>query len=56
MTWINTSDLKANNNTARTSYGVKVIPANFLIDPGGKIVAKGLWGNELEKHLEILLQ
>jgi hypothetical protein len=32
-------------------YGVGSIPQNFLIDPQGKIIAKGLHGDELEKKL-----
>jgi thiol-disulfide isomerase/thioredoxin len=56
MTWINTSELKANNNTAQLSYGVKALPANFLIDPTGKIVAKGLKAEQLEKQLAVFLK
>ena len=34
--------------------GVNAIPANYLVDENGKIVAKNLRGNELEKQLEKL--
>jgi hypothetical protein len=34
-------------NAATDSYSFK----NFLIDPQGKIIAKGLRGDELEKKL-----
>jgi thiol-disulfide isomerase/thioredoxin len=56
MTWINVSDLKAEHNAAKLTYGVKAIPVNFLIDPNGKIVAKSLRGNQLEKQLESLIR
>jgi thiol-disulfide isomerase/thioredoxin len=55
MAWINVSDLKAANNMSKLTYGIKAIPANLLIDPIGKIIAKGLWGNELQKILEHLM-
>jgi peroxiredoxin len=32
-------------------YGVRPIPDNFLIDPNGKIIARGLRGEELEREL-----
>lgn len=36
---------------AMKSYGIRAIPANFLIDPNGIIVAKNLHGPELQKKL-----
>ena len=36
---------------AMKSYGIRAIPANFLVDPNGIIVAKNLHGPELEKKL-----
>ncbi|MNX82726.1 Thiol-disulfide oxidoreductase ResA [compost metagenome] len=32
-------------------YAIKAIPSNFLIDPQGKIIAKNLRGDALEKKL-----
>jgi len=32
-------------------YDVKAIPMNFLVDPNGKIIAKYLRGEELDKKL-----
>lgn len=50
------SDLKAWQNAAAKEYGVSGIPAAFLIDKEGNIIAKdGLRGAELEKTLEGLL-
>ena len=56
MIWINVSDLKANQNKAKLTYGVKVIPANFLIDPNGIIIAKTLREDQLEKEQKSLIQ
>jgi peroxiredoxin len=49
--WIQVSDLKGTKNQVTLMYGVSAIPQNFLIDPNGKIIAKSLRGEELEKLL-----
>ncbi|TCD26511.1 hypothetical protein EZ456_13030 [Pedobacter psychrodurus] len=36
---------------AMKTYGIRAIPANFLVDPNGIIVAKNLHGDELQKKL-----
>ena len=51
LTWTHVSDFKFWNNEAAKLYGVKSVPANFLIDPTGKIVAKDIRGEELHKTL-----
>jgi peroxiredoxin len=55
LPWTQVSDLQAWNNAAAKEYGISAIPQNFLIDPAGKIVAKNLRGEALEKKLEELL-
>jgi len=55
LTWTQVSDLKYWNNLVASLYGVQSIPQNFLIDPQGKIVAKGLRGEDLDNKLEQLL-
>jgi peroxiredoxin len=52
LSWTHVSDLKGNENQAALLYGVKSIPANFLIDPQGKIIAKGLRGADVERKLQ----
>jgi len=52
LAWTHVSDLKGGQNQAAALYGVESIPANFLIDPQGKIIAKGLRGEALEKKLQ----
>jgi peroxiredoxin len=56
LTWKHVSDLRYWQNEVALQYGVKSIPANFLLDKEGKIIAKGLRGIELERALEKLLQ
>ncbi|WP_199118978.1 peroxiredoxin [Pedobacter sp. ASV28] len=46
------SDLKGWENEVAKSYGIRGIPASFLIDPSGKIIAKDLRGKELTRKLE----
>ncbi|RBL88105.1 TlpA disulfide reductase family protein [Chitinophaga flava] len=56
LLWTQVSDLKGWKNEAAKMYGVQGIPANFLIGPDGKIVAKNLRAEALEKKLASLLQ
>ena len=51
LTWPQVSDLKGWKSTAAILYAVNMIPQNFLIDPNGKIIARGLDGEDLEKKL-----
>ena len=55
LDWTQVSDLKFWNNEVAVLYGIRSIPANFLIDPSGKIIAKGLREEALQKKLEELL-
>lgn len=52
LAWTQVSDLKGWENSAGRTYLIKSIPANFLIDPSGKIIASGLRGDTLHKELE----
>lgn len=56
LPWTHVSDLKGWNNAAATLYGIRAIPQNLLVDPQGKIVAKNLRGDALEKKLEEVLK
>jgi peroxiredoxin len=49
--WYHVSDLKYWQSEAAALYGVRGIPANFLIDPEGIIVASNLRGPNLGKTL-----
>jgi peroxiredoxin len=47
LNWTHLSELKGWKNAASVRYCVNSIPANYLIDPNGKIIAKNLSGTEL---------
>lgn len=55
LPWTHVSDLKGFDNVAAKAYDVQSIPANYLIDPKGKIIAVGLRGENLMRQLEKLL-
>jgi peroxiredoxin len=55
LNWTQVSDLKFWSNQAATLYYVSSIPANFLVDPNGKIIAKNLRGDDLENKLKEVL-
>ncbi len=52
LVWTQVSDLKGWENEATKMYGIRGIPANFLLDPSGKIIAKDLRGEELHEELK----
>ena len=55
LQWNHVSDLQQWNNAVAQMYHIQSIPGNFLIDPTGKIIARDLRGEDLEKKLcEIL--
>jgi peroxiredoxin len=56
LTWTHVSDLKFWQSAAAQQYGVNSIPATFLLDKDGKIIAKNLRGAELEQKLEDVLK
>lgn len=51
LTWPQVSDLKYFNSEAAETYQINAIPATYLIDPDGNILAKDLRGPSLEKKL-----
>ena len=55
MPWINLSDLKSWDCLGGRIYKVNSIPDNLLIDPQGKIVARGLRGEALQVKLQEVL-
>jgi len=52
LPWTHASDLKYWQNEAAQLYKIYSIPANMLIDPSGKIIARDLRGEDLYKMLE----
>jgi thiol-disulfide isomerase/thioredoxin len=55
LPWIHLSDLKGWKSELAAMYGITSIPASFLVDKEGKIIAKNLRGKDLEAKLEELL-
>jgi len=51
LDWIHVSDLKGWNNEVGRLYGVRAVPASFLVDAQGKIIGNGLRGEPLNKKL-----
>jgi len=49
------SDLKGWQSAPAAMYGVSSIPAQFLLDKEGRIIAKNLRGEELSRKLSELL-
>lgn len=54
LPWISVSDLRGRASTALGIYNVQKLPANFLIDKEGTIVAKNIYGKSLEQKLDEL--
>ncbi len=55
LLWEQMSDLKGWSSSPANIYQVDAIPANFLIDPKGEIIAKDLSPEDLTKKLTTLL-
>jgi peroxiredoxin len=51
LTWAHASDLKNFEGPTEKLYHVEAIPANFIIDPQGVIIAKSIMGPDLEAFL-----
>ncbi|MBR6828525.1 MAG: AhpC/TSA family protein [Prevotella sp.] len=56
MPWVHLSDLKGWKSLVTKVYKVNAIPDNLLIDPQGKIVARGLYEEVLEAKLAEVLK
>jgi len=55
ITWPQVSDLQYWNNSGARKYNVQSIPYTVLLDKEGKIIAKNLRGEELDKKLSEIL-
>ncbi len=56
LTWTHVSDLEGWDGGVVAQYQISSIPASFLIDPSGKIIAQDLRGTELEEFLKKTLK
>ncbi|QDH80158.1 AhpC/TSA family protein [Echinicola soli] len=56
LTWTHVSDLKYFNSEAAATYKINAIPATYMVDPEGKIIAKDLRGPALENKLKEIFE
>jgi peroxiredoxin len=52
LTWTHVSNLKFWDEPIAAQYGVQAIPATFILDASGKIVARDLRGDELRAKMK----
>ncbi|MFD1096368.1 redoxin domain-containing protein [Salegentibacter chungangensis] len=55
LEWHHVSNLQFWNDPVAQKYGVKAIPATFILDEEGTIVARNLRGDDLEEKIKELL-
>ncbi len=55
LTWTHVSNLKFWDEPIAAQYKVQSIPATFILDASGKVVAKDLRGEELKAKVQELL-
>lgn len=55
MTWLHASDNQYWQSPIVETYLLKSLPSNYLLDKEGKIIAKNIYGKDLERKLESLL-
>lgn len=56
LQWTHVSDLKGWESSINTLYGISSIPANYLLDAEGRILAKNLRGDKLQQKLDELFK
>ena len=55
LTWTQVSNLKFWDEPIARQYNVEAIPATFILDASGKVVAQDLRGDELKAKIQELL-
>lgn len=56
LTWPHVSELKGWNSSVCRKFSINSIPASFLIDPQGKVIAVNLRGQELHNTLSTIFK
>ena len=54
LPWINVCDFKGANSLPFGLYNIQKLPSNIIINKAGQLVARDIFGNELEKKIESL--
>ncbi|SIO53080.1 TlpA disulfide reductase family protein [Chitinophaga niabensis] len=54
LTWAHVGDLQGWKSAIVEEYGIRAVPTNFLLDPSGKVIAKDLREEALQKKLETI--
>lgn len=54
--WTHVSDLKGWNNEVALLFGISLIPSNFLLDSSGKIIARDLRSENLERTMAAFIK
>jgi peroxiredoxin len=52
LTWTHVSDLTGKGGNVAQEFCVSTIPSNLIIDPEGKIIARNVFGKELQRILD----
>lgn len=55
LPWISVSDMRGDGSPVLARYNVKALPANIIIARDGTIVARNLFGDQLEKKIKELI-
>ena len=56
LPWISVCDLRGGNSPVLGTYNVSELPASYLIDANGNIVAKNIYGDQLSAALSELVK
>jgi len=56
LPWISVCDGLGRNSMTLSTYNIKKVPANFIIDKSGTIIAKDVYNSDLEKLIVSLLK
>lgn len=51
LPWTNVCDFRGSNSIPLTLYNIRKLPSNFIIDKTGQIIARDIFGDELEKKI-----
>ena len=55
LPWVSVCDFRGQASPIMGVYNVRSLPANYLIDRQGRIVAKNVYSDALEKELKKIL-